>query len=137
MFDRIRRALVTIIAGTVTVVGAALLMAPSAHAATPYFTGTSACDTTTRSHVLTYTVPNPLGTFTTGDITAINTVYTKIGTATIFTTVPTTTYPTTIAGNTLTMVTPGDEVGTYRVNITVAITTATGTDWIEWSRTRP
>ena len=49
MIHRIRRALVATIAGTMTVVGAAVLVAPPAHAVTPCFTGTSACDTTART----------------------------------------------------------------------------------------
>lgn len=85
-----------------------LLSAPMAHAATPYFTGTSSCDALTDYEIIAYTVPHPLNTYTTGDVTAVNAVYTKTGAATIFTSVPQSTYPTSIAGGTVTMTVPGN-----------------------------
>lgn len=130
MIRRTRHVLAAVISGLTTVAAVTLLSAPMAQAATPYFTGTSSCDAVTGNEVITYVVPHPLSTFTTTDITAVNNVYTKTGTATIFTSVPTTTYPTSLAGDTLTMTVPGNVAGTYRVNLTVAITTATGPDLI-------
>lgn len=117
-------------AGLATAAAAVLLSTPMAHAVTPYFTGTSTCDTVNGNEVITYAVPHPLGTFTTTDITGVTTMYTKLGTATIFTSTSTSTYPTSVAGDTLTMTVPGNVAGTYRVNLIVGITTATGSDVI-------